>query len=336
MSNELRAITETVYWEWHDEQKARARMKTEERAREAGALLASMFDGAKWTARIQEFDGKNHDLDLVWPTGQRHAVEVTRSVSSHQRVFEDKIKLPCDSDCLTGHWHVEVNLVEGDNLSTKKLEQRAAQLAEALNNQLEQCLVDVEASLKRRGTWPSSYEHYKLADFESPEPQLHKRLADLQIAHLWCTPDPACSETGSFEVTRHFAGGSFAPTNFTDEAKRWIEEKHEQLANAREQGDYAATHLFVWLPRGGELDRNATAVAVNETMLPTLTPDIDRKGIASVWVAIQDGTMSMPIDDRQPHERLEGFKGLVWQLDDTGWHCWRRGWLSKDAEVTSG
>lgn len=328
MPDEFHAAIAQAYESAFKEMKQREAMRTQERSREAGALLTSILKADDWTPQRLQLEGKNHDLDLKFDSEKRHAVEVTRSVSSYQATFESIVKRRDDSNDLTGHWTVEVEMPSDASLPAKRIGKTAGAHAGRINDNLERLLTDLEVALKCSDAWPAEFTPYRISHLEGAAKPLTERFEELQVVRLWCTPEPTNATQGSFTVTQHVPVSNFGPSNFTAEVKRQIRLKHEQLMSAqRQHEEYVATHLFIWLPLGREHDWLATAVALNANLLPMLPTNIDRMGINSVWVAVQDGNMSADTDDRLPHERLDGFSQIVWQLDSAGWHYWRKEWV---------
>ncbi len=304
MANED-SLRQTIERSWR-EVKDRSAAPDEERW--AGELLRALLGAQAWKARdVPGGPPSMHDLDVEFRDGRRIAVEVKTHTSPRRAAFdaERAKRNPLNAPSLRHGWAVDFDVPDDEAADAAASDV----LLKDVTRKLEPILARIEREelqdeVRRISRGVTSQEHPVCSE-----------LRELRIRRAY----PASWESdGTIRLCRAEAISSFAPSSIANVVKGYVSRGYTNLTRARQHGA-DEIHLFLWVPLG--VSRSDQAGMATAAIVPGdkwLPPDTELGDLDSVWVA------KFGVPDNFPE--VHGFSSPIWQLTDSGWHCWTRDW----------
>lgn len=316
------AIEKRTFEEIFDEalhkHERREAMPQEERW--AGDLLSSLLGANEWLAR--DVDGGpsgQHDLDLVMPDGRQIAVEVKTYTSPEVAEFDAlRSELnPVSAPSLRDGWHLDFDL-SNDEAADAAI---SVPLLKEVVPQLEPILARIESEGLQQAVVNLADPHVSAS---APQHSICDELRSLRLRRAFPAPwmDSGRIHLGRAEAVMWYGSGSIAEV-----VESLLSRAHSKLLRAKECGA-DESHLFVWVPPGAPRSDEASLATATAPPNPRwLPPSVDLRGLDTAWVA----RLCLPA----ARQEVEGYSTPVWQLTETGWHCWTRDWRQLEHETPS-
>ncbi|MCY4518527.1 MAG: hypothetical protein OXB99_14960 [Acidimicrobiaceae bacterium] len=301
---------------WRELRHREAMRRDEERW--AAELLHLLLKSERWEAR--DFSGGPegmHDFDLVFGDGRRIAVEVKIHPAHQPSAFdvERRQRTPICATSLQSGWMVDFD-VSDDELADADA---AVVLFDEVSSKIEALLARVERDGLQDHVRDIRSASGGAASLEHP---ICTELRGLRIGNAF--PAPWITE-GTIRLSRGAAIVAFAPSTVSKAIQRHLACDYAILRRAKDLGADEA-HLFLWMPLG--VSRSETAGMKFSPFVPDdawLPPRLDLDGYDCAWVS----KFTLPVVEPE----IQGFTSPIWQLSDSGWHCWTRDWRPSRHEM---